>query len=88
MWRVTTNAINHEIFPAEELALIKAKIAELADAGFTTPEYIVPTDLPDGEQQRQRDITTLAAAEDYANLINDLPSDVVNVISIEEIVNV
>ena len=86
MWRVTTNAINWEIFPAEELALLKAKIAELAAAGFTTPEYSIPTDLPDGEQQRQRYLTTLASAEDYANLINDLPSDVVNVVSIEEIV--
>ena len=87
MWRVTTNAIDWEIFPGEELALIKAKIDTLAAAGLTTPEYILdPTPLPDGHRQRQRDFTTLAAAEDYGNFINELPSDLVNVISIEEIV--
>ena len=87
MWRVTTNAIDWEIFPGEELALIKAKIDTLAAAGLTTPEYILdPTPLPDGHQQRQRDFNTLAAAEDYGNFINELPSDLVNVISIEEIV--
>jgi len=87
MWRVTTNAIDWETFPGEELALIKAKIDELAAAGFTSPEYIQdPTPLPDGEQQRQRDFTTLASAEDYGNLINELPSDLCNVISITEVV--
>ena len=87
MWRVTTNAINSEIFPADELALVKAKIDELAAAGFTNPEYIEdPTNLPDGHQLRQRDFTTLESAEDYGNLINELPSDTVNVISIDQVV--
>jgi hypothetical protein len=87
MWRVTTNAIDWETFPGEELALIKTKIDTLAAAGLTDPGYIQdPTPLPDGQQQRQRDFTTLASAEDYGNFINELPSDLVNVISIEEIV--
>jgi hypothetical protein len=87
MWRVTTNAIDWETFPGEELALIRAKIDELAAAGLTDPGYILwPITLPDGEQQRQRDFTTLAAAEDYGNLINELPSDLCNVISITEVV--
>jgi hypothetical protein len=87
MWTVTTNAIDWEIFPGEELALIHAKIDELAAAGFTDPVYIIPpTPLPDGHQQRQRNFTTLASAQDYANFINELPSDLVNVISIVEVV--
>ena len=87
MWRVTTDAIDWETFPGEELALVKAKIDELAAAGLTDPEYIQdPTQLPDGLQQRQRNFTTLISAQDYANFINQLPSDLVNVVSIEEIV--
>jgi hypothetical protein len=86
MWTVTTNAIDWETFPGEELALVKAKIDELAAAGFTNTEYITPTELPDGLQQRQRNFTTLASAQDYANFINELPSDLVNVISIVEVV--
>ena len=87
MWRVTTNAIDWETFPGEELALIKAKIDELAAAGLTDPGYIQdPAPLPDGQQQRQRDFTTLISAQDYADFINQLPSDLVNVISIVEVV--
>jgi len=87
MWTVTTNAIEWETFPSDELVLIQNKIDQLATAGFTDPAYIQdPTNLPDGQQQRQRNFTTLASAEDYANFINALPSDLVNVISIVEVV--
>jgi hypothetical protein len=87
MWRVTTNAIDWETFPGQELALIKAKVDELAAAGFTEPGYIQdPIQLPNGQQQRQRDFTTLASAQDYGNFMDELPSDLINVISIEEIV--
>ena len=87
MWRVTTNAIDQETFPGEELALVKAKVDELAAAGLTSSGYITdPTQLPDGLQQRQRDFTTLISAPDYADFINQLPSDLVNVISIVEVV--
>ena len=43
MWRVTTNAIDWETFPGQELALIKAKVDELAAAGFTGIEYQEPS---------------------------------------------
>ena len=87
MWRVTTNAIDWETFPGQELALIKAKVDELAAAGLTEPGYIQdPTQLPNGQQQRQRDFTTLASAQDYGNFMDELPSDLINVVSIEEIV--
>ena len=87
MWRVTTNAIDWEIFPGEVLALVRAKIDELAAAGLTDPGYLQdPVQLPDGQQQRQRDFTTLESAQDYADFMNELPSDLVNVISITQVV--
>jgi len=86
MWKVITNATDWETFPGEELALIKTKIDQLAAAGFTDPEYIqVPIWLPGGAQQRQRNFTTLESAQDYADFINALPGDLVNVIDIIEV---
>lgn len=84
-WKVITDAINWEIFPADELEMIRDKVATLAEAGYTYPEPAPPIDLPDGLQQRNRTFTTLESAEDYANLINNLPSDTINVIAIEEV---
>ena len=87
MWQVTTNAIEWELFPDEVLALIRAKVDELAAAGFTDPAYIQnPTRLPDGKEQRHRNFTTLASAQDYADFMNELPSGLVDVVSVGEIV--
>ena len=84
MWVVTTNAVDN--LPAEDIAQISAIVATLASEGTTSPDPIpdgIP--LPNGLGQRQRSFTTLEAAERYAQVINDLPSDLVNVIGIDQI---
>lgn len=85
MWIVTSNSVTG--LPDEDINQIKAVIDKLASEGTTSPDYIIdPTPLPGGLNERQRQFTTLAAAEEYATVINNLPSDLINVIDIYQAV--
>jgi hypothetical protein len=86
MWRVTTTAIDWELIPENELTSIRNKITWLSNNGFTNAQYIQdPVSLDDGTHQRQRDFATLESAQEYADFINALPSDLVNVVSIDQV---
>ena len=85
MWVVTTQAVAQ--LPGEEITQINTIVAKLASEGTTSPDPIIEgMPLPSGLGERQRSFTTLAAAEEYADVINNLPSDLVNVTGIEQLV--
>jgi len=86
MWRVTTNAVAWETLPVEIPEAIRVKIEEMAAGGFTTRQRVVAVTLPNGQEERQRDFTTLESAQEYADFINGLPNDLTSVVSVIEIV--
>lgn len=83
-WILTSASEDWEIFPHDDLALIRAKVAELAAQGYTTDDLIPFVDAPDGTQHRDREFTTLESAEEFANFLNTFPPSVTKVISIVE----